>query len=224
MEMNMNFDQVVAHLRKVKTERGDESFHQALKNLFRALLEKPGSDQYIQRLLEEFAVTTSLEELKAEVRASMSSPASPVDVVRQAIAQEMPNCKTQAHFDLVLQAWTALKVYLDAAYGFEREKADQARAGLNRLMDLAPQVAAAHAKLQENPEATTNPDYLEPARELSEHHKQQTLITELQSIDTRERLDAWYRDVKAIRDSIVSQKLRDEFYDLVRAKKHALAN
>lgn len=224
--MDMNFDQVVAHLRKMKTERGDEAFHQALKNLFSALLGKPGSDQYIERLLEEFSVSTNLEELKAQVRASLpNTPApSPVDVVRQAIEQEMPHCKTQAHFDLVIQAWTALKVYLDAAYGFEREKAEQARAGLNRLMDLAPQVAAAHAKIQENPEATTNRDYVEPARELTERQNHERLITELQSIDSLERLNTWYESAKPVRDSIVSQKLRDEFYDMVRAKKHALAN
>jgi hypothetical protein len=225
METNMNFEQVVAHLRKVKTEQGDESFHQALKSLFRALLEKRGADQYIQRLLEEFAVTTSLDELKAEVRASVpvASP-SPVDVVRNAIEQEMPNCKTQAHFDLVLEAWTALKVYLDSAYGFDRERAEQARAGLNRLLDLAPQVAAAHAKLEENPEATTNRDYLEPARELSEHQKQQTLMTELQGIDSMERLQTWYATVKPALDSIVSQKLRDDLFDAIRMKKRALSN
>lgn len=225
MEMNMHFDQVVTHLRKLKAEQGDESFHQALKSLFRALLEKPGADQYIQRLLEEFSVTTTLEELKAEVRAAVpGAKPSPVDVVRQAIEQEMPHCKTQAHFDLVLQAWTAMKVYLDAAYGFEREKAEQARTGLNRLLDLAPQVAAAHAKIQENPEATTNRDYVEPARELTEHHKQQTLMAELRGIDDMVRLQTWYQTAKPTLDSIASAKLRDELCDAIRIKKIGLSN
>jgi len=226
--MELTFDQIVAHLRKVRAEHGDESFNLALKGLFRSILTKPGADHYIQRLLEAFAIPTTFESIKEEVLSSMPArPApspSPVDVVRQAIEQEMPHCKTQAHFDLVLQAWTALKLYLDACYGFDRDKADRSREGLIRLLDLAPQVAQAHAKLREHPEATTNGDYVEPARELTENHKQQTLLAELRDIDSFERLKNWYSSVKPILDSIVTQKLRDELYDAIRVKKNALTN
>ena len=230
MQMNLNFDQVVAHLRKLKEQHGDETFHEALKGLFRSLLQQPGADQYIQKILEAFAIPTTFEDVKREVETSATQPhrappsPSPVDVVRQAIEQEMPHCKTQAHFDLVIQAWTSLKVYLDACYGFDRQRAAQAREGLNRLLDLAPQVAQMHAKLQETPEATTNRDYVEPARELTEHHKQQTLLAELQDLDSFDRMQTWYSNAKPIMDTIVSQKLRDELYDAIRVKKHALIN
>lgn len=230
MQMTLDFDQIVAHLRKVRDNQGEESFNNALKSLFRALITKPGADGYIKRLLEAFGMETSFPGLKAEVAASAAavpSPAgaaSPVDVVRQAVQQEMPHCRTQAHFDLVLQAWTALKVYLDACYGLEPAKAAQAREGLLRLLDLAPRVAQLHEKVEQSPEATTNRDYLEPARELTEHHKQQTLLAELGEVDSMDRLQTWYQNVKPIMDSIVSQPLRDELFDAIRAKKHALVN
>lgn len=226
MNLELGFETIVDHLRKIKAEHGDESFHLALKGLFRMVLQKPGAERYIERLLQALSLPKSVDDVKAELQASSPAPASssPVDVVRQAIEQEMPHCKTQAHFDLVLQAWTALKIYLESCYGFECEKAEQGREALNRLLDLAPLVAKAHAQLQENPEATTNPDYVEPAREMTEHHKQQTLLAELQGIDNLARLNAWYAGSKPALDSIVSQSLRDELFDAIRAKKQALTN
>jgi hypothetical protein len=147
-----------------------------------------------------------------------------VDVVRQAIEEAMPHCKTQAHFDLVTQAWNALQTHLNAVYGFDKETAAKALQGLHQLLELAPKVAEAHRKLQDNPEATANLDYIEPAKELTEHHKHQTLLAELGGIDSRSRLQSWYISVKPILDGIVSQKLRDELCDAIRVKKQSLAN
>lgn len=226
--MNLSYDQVVAHLRIIRASHGEENFHKALKGLFRSLLDKPGSDEYIQRLLTEFSCSVNLEEIKAEVKASL--PVSKdlhgdaVEIVRQAIEQQMPHCKTQAHFDLVLQAWETLKVYLEAAYGFDLDGMAMARGGLNRILDLAPQVAKAHAQVQASPEAVTNADYREPARELTEHHKHATLLVELEGIDDMDRLQAWYMSAKPILDSIVSQGLRDQIFNAIREKKLALAN
>lgn len=226
--MNLSYDQIVAHLRIIRAGHGEESFHKALKGLFRSLLEKPGADEYIQRLLTEFSCPVSLAEMKAEVKASLPKGrdlhSDAVEIVRQAVEQQMPHCKTQAHFDLVLQAWEMLKVYLEAAYGFDLDGMAMARGGLNRLLDLAPQVARAHAQVQETPEAVTNPDYVEPARELTEHHKHATLVTELEDIDSMQRLQTWYASAKPILDGIVNQALRDQIFDAIRAKKQALAN
>ena len=46
---------------------------------------------------------------------------SPAAIVEAAIKQAVPNCKTQAHFDLILNAWQAMQTYLNAAYGFDED-------------------------------------------------------------------------------------------------------
>lgn len=224
--MQFNFDQIVAHLHKVRAEHGAESFHHALTGLFRSLLEKPGGDEYIKRLLEEFGVPAeTLEAVKAEVHSSARSTAEPsLDAVRRAIEVEMPHCKTQAQFDLVIQAWNALRLHLNAVYGFDRPTADQTLEGLNQLLELAPKIAHVSSRLEDNPEATTNRDYVDAPKEVGEHHVQQTLLAELADMKDMTQLQAWYGNVKPLLDSIVSQKLRDELFDAIRAKKQAVIN
>jgi hypothetical protein len=229
--MQFNFDQVVAHLRKVQTEHGDESFHTSLKGLFRGLIGKPGGEQYIERLLEEFGVTTiDLGTLKAEAKSTVAAvtsnvpPQPSLDVVRHAIEQEMPNCKTQAQFDLVIEAWGALRIHLNSVYGFDQETANKALDGLHQLLSLAPKITALQERLQSSPEATTNRDYVDEPKQLTEHHKQQTLLAELRDISDWTKLQAWYDNTKSIRDSIVNQALRNELLDAVREKKHSVIN
>lgn len=249
--MQLDLDQVISHLQKVRAQHGDEHYHAALKGLFRDLILKEGGAQYITKLLEKLGETSLdvdslrqelLEPMLASVRAAginvddlevpkdvapskASQPATvSARIIEQTIQQGMPNCKTKAHFDLVMQASETLRVYLDAAFGFDMVTANKARVGLLQLLDLAPQVASVAQKLEEHPEATTNKDYVEPPAYLSEGPAQQALLGELANINDRAVLDHWYVASKARLDGIVSQRLRDELFDAIRAKKHALSN
>lgn len=229
--MQLNLDQVVSHLQKVRADHGDEHYHAALKGLFRDLISKDGGSQYIALLLEKLGETDfDLDGLKSELlgaerKGVASKPTeTPLSVIEQAIRQGMPHCKTKAHFDLVIQASEALRVYLDAAFALDGTTASKAREGLTKLLDLAPQLAEVAQKLEDHPEATTNRDFIDPPPEASEVSRQQALLAELAPITERSVLDHWYSLSKERMNGVVSQRLRDELFDAIRAKKHALSN
>lgn len=229
--MQLNLEQVVSHLQKIKRDHGDENYHAALKGLFRDLILKEGGSQYIASLLEKLGDTEfDLESLKTEVQQKGPAEAKAVDtpeaaasVIEQAIQQGMPNCKTKAHFELTLQASEALRVYLNAAFGFDRETSAKAREGLNKLLDLAPELATVTQKLEDHPEATTNRDFVDPPRDYSnEEITQKTLLEALGTLQSSEDLTSWYSNMKTTLDQINAPRLRNELFDAIRAKKAAL--
>lgn len=233
--MEIKLEQMVETLQRIRTDHGDEDFRRAVRGLGRDLLRKKDGEAYVGRLLQALGqpAGVDLAALKAEAREDFEKqagarqeapPSNPVAVVEAAIRQAVPNCKTQAHFDLILQAWQALQLYLNAAYGFDRDTAGKARAGLDRLLDLAPQLAATHEKLADNPEATSNRDFIDPPKQMTEVETQGKLLRELDEISELEALSTWYAAARPRMDGIVSQKLRDELFDGIRAKKRALAN
>jgi hypothetical protein len=229
--MQLNLEQVVSHLQKIKRDHGDENYHAALKGLFRDLILKEGGSQYIATLLEKLGdIEFDLESLKTEVQQKVPIEAKAVDtpeaaasVIEKAIQQGMPNCKTKAHFELTLQASEALRVYLNAAFGFDRETAAKAREGLNKLIDLAPELATVTQKLEDHPEATTNRDFVEPPRDYThEEVTQKTLLEALGTLQSSEDLTSWYSNMKTTMDQVNAPRLRNELFDAIRAKKAAL--
>jgi hypothetical protein len=244
---------MVETLQRIRQEHGDEDFQHALRGLFRDLLSKDEGLAYIERLLEALGQPAGidLEALKVEAREKqekqvvtpssaetpMQTPAktpaktpaetpaeTPAQMIEDAIKQAIPNCKTQAHFDLILHAWQALQIYINAAYGFDQDSAAKAREGINRLLDLAPQLAATHQKIEEHPEATTNRDFVDPPRQTTEVLTQQVLLAELSGIAGMDELETWYRASRGRMASIASQRLRNELFDAIREKKHRLEN
>jgi Zn-dependent oligopeptidase len=246
--MQLNLEQVATHLQKIRADHGDEHYHTALKGLFRDLILKEGGSQYMASLLEKLEerslnvddmrrelLNPMVDSLRAsgfntgDIEAAMgggkgfnpaAGAAASEQVIERAIQQGMPNCKTKAHFQLVMQASEALRVYLDAAFGFDRETASKAREGLNKLLDLAPQIATVAEKLEEHPEATTNRDFVDPPPDPSrEAAIQQALLAALATQKTSEELVTWYSSTKETMDQIKSQRLRNELFDAIRVKK-----
>jgi len=233
--VEFKLEQMVETLQCIRRDHGDEDFHRALRGLFRDLLWKEGGEAYIERLLLALGqpAGVDLETLKAQARADFekqqpearpTGATDPVKVLEAAIKKAVPNCKTQAHFDLILNAWQALQLYINAAYGFDQQTAGKARAALDRLLDLAPQIAATHERLADNPEATTNRDFIEPPRQMTEFETLGQLLLQLNEIQSMNELQDWYQKSRPRMDDIVNQKFRAELFDSIRAKKQSLAN
>lgn len=262
--MLLNLDMVVAHLKKIKAEHGDENYHAALKGLFRDLVLKEGGSEYVATLLEKLgdteisvdgmrldAVGPLMENLRASrlniddletgvarikrdsdlPPAGPSNPRAPserppdgaVSVIERAIQQGMPHCKTKKQFELVLQASEALRIYLDAAYGFDHETAAKAREGLNTLLELAPKLATVTEKLEEHPEATTNKSFVDPPPNYSnEESIQKALLVTVATLQTSDELSSWYSSMKTTMDNIQTPRLRNELFDAIRERKAAL--
>lgn len=236
--MKLNLDELAAHLSGIRSgENGEENFKKALEGLARNLVSDPKGLDFIKSLLEKIKADLDLEALKeAEVAKKKAAEAQAAqarvdaeagnfsDALLGAMQQQIPGLKTQAHFNLVVNAWGALVAYFNATFASNDDARAQAKDALNKVLDLAPQLANMAEVLEDHPEATRNPDFVSPPKQFTEREKVATLLTELSAITTESALTAWYADKKSVMDTVVSQSLRNELYDAIRTLKNKLSN
>ncbi len=236
--MKLSLDEIEAHLSRIRAgENGEENLKRALESFARGLVTDARGLEFLLGLLEKVNVDLDLEALKeaeAERKRVAASQAAQAKVDAEAgnlseallgaMQQQIPGLKTQAHFDVVLNAWSALVAYFNAAFSSNAVNLAQSRDLLNKVLDLAPQLANMTEVLEDHPEATKNADFVTPPKQFTEREKVKALLEELPSITTDEALTAWYTEKKPVMDTVVSQALRNELYDAIRTLKTKLSN
>jgi hypothetical protein len=235
--MELRVDQIAEHLRKIKDEQGEEAYRQALVGLSKNLLSQGNTAPFIQELLKTLDDSLDLEPLKAEaetIKAKREETKKVVEAVSggkdmnqvmvETMRQQMPNLKTQAQFNLVMQTFEGLQIYLNAAFGQDNLQAKKAREALNTGLDLAPKLGTIVEQAADSPEIKVNPDFINPPKEFTEVQTQQQLLEEIKAITSSEQLSQWYLANKPLTDSILSTKLRNELFDSIRDKKQSLSN
>lgn len=238
--MELKLEDMVNHLQRLKETQGEDSYKGALQALAKHLLAGDGTTPFLNQLLEALKDTSlDMEALKTEAaeirkkREEAQEQAEKVNaatgqdmnqVMMDSIRQQLPNLKTQAQFDLVISTFEAITLYLNACYGKDTASAVRLREGINKALDLAPKLGEATEKLSDNPEATTNTDFVEPPKQYTEASSQERLLEELESIDSEASLQEWYAENKSVMDGIVSQNLRNKLFDAIRDKRKEVAH
>jgi len=147
------------------------------------------------------------------------------DMMRQAIAAQIPNLKTQAQFNTFMSCFDALKTTLNAYFGGEAASAEMAREALNKGLDMAKQIPDLVEKLAEMPDEVKSDaakEFTTPAKELHEYDVHRQLIIDLEAVKTLEGLQKWYADNRERMDLVVGASLRNELFDAIRVKRRLL--
>ncbi len=147
------------------------------------------------------------------------------EMMRQALAAQIPNLKTQAQFNIFMNCFDALRSTLNAYFGGEVASAEMARDALNKGLDLAKQVVEITEKLNEIPDEAKSEaakEFTAPAKELHEYDEHRQLVFELSALTSLEALQAWYTNNRQRIDRVVSQKLRNELFDAIRERRNKL--
>lgn len=144
------------------------------------------------------------------------------DMMRQALAAQIPNLKTQAQFNIFMTCFDALRSTLNAYFGGEVASGEMSRDALNKSLDMAKQITELTEKLGEMPDEIKSEaakEFTAPAKELHEYDEHRQLIIELEGLKSLDALQKWYTDNRKRMDRVVSQKLRDELFDAIREKR-----
>lgn len=149
------------------------------------------------------------------------------EMMRQALAAQMPNLKTQAQFTLFMTCFDALRSTVNSYLGGDTVAAELAREALVKGLDMAKRMPEIAKKLEEIPEEERSEaarEFTEPAKELHEYDLHKQLLLELASHQTVEDLKKWYADNRGRLDRIVSLGLRNDLFDAIREKRRSLEN
>lgn len=229
--MKVDIAQITKHLIQTRQTQGEAAFQAALRAFAKKLVSTGQGEAFIKTLLDQLDARIDLDALKAEVESEDATRESekntPQDQQRaflSALQASMPGVKTQAHYDIVESAFEALRVALNAYFEGNDTEAEQSLNALDAVLTLASQVKGIQDKIDDNPEVTTNGAFKVPPREFTEESAVESLLGELEAIDSSEKLSQWYSAKKTSLDALKSQVCRNRVFDTIRAKRSSLAN
>jgi len=148
-------------------------------------------------------------------------------VVLEAMRTQVPALRTQAQYNAFMAAFDAFRFKMNSIFAGDSAKEAEATKALDSGFDVARKMTEIIAKIQEVPEIAQGPNasmFTQPPAQLQEHDIQRALLSELGQCETLEELTDWYSatPTKERRDKIVSQQLRNVFFDAVRTKQEEL--
>lgn len=149
----------------------------------------------------------------------------PEQLMLRAIQALMPELKTQGQLNIFMMGFDALKDAMSGAFASNTPQREKATKALLQAIDAAAQSVSITEKLQEIPEDQRSPEanaFMGEAKEFHEYDTYKRLVTELEGVETTAQLNQWYEDRREQRDRVVTQNLRNELHDAIRARRNAL--
>lgn len=231
MEANDPVKTLVEQLKRLSTMYGPEHVEFAAKSAARILMAQgPEMRDTLREALKDIIDVDALDYEPPPVYPGTNGPANSnlptEDVMLASIRQAMPGVQTQAQFNLVLAAFDAVKVTLNASFLGDKRAAAAAREVLLKALDSADRVTELSVKLSAVPEAATSKEaevYKTRPLQFDEYDTMKSLLIELQGISEGPRLVEWYNTNREKIDRVVSPKLRNELLDTIRAKKNSFS-
>lgn len=221
--MNLKAHEVRQHLEHIRSTQGDEAYEKARLDFAHTLVLAEGGRAFLSNALQ--FKQEELDDIERAARAELAKK-SPEAAMAEMLKMQLPNCKTQAQFNVFMAGFEALRACLDATFAGNKAGADKARALLVKVIDQAEQVTRAAEQLREVPEAAPQgeraADLTEEPIEFHEHDQSRQLMAEVMAIQTRSALDEWYHKNQPRLRRIVDRTLRNEVYDAIRRKKSDL--
>jgi len=221
MPRPINVETLINQLREVKQAKGEAAFREAIQSVAGQILGSPQGESLLKATLPDI----DIEGLKAEAAKQSVVSGSPEESMMKMLAMQVPNMKTQAHFNAFMGCFDALRATLNAYFGKEFASAEMARDALNKALDMAKQVTEVGEKLEEMPDDAKSDaakEFTQPPKELHEYDTCKRLLGELEGIQTTDELSKWYADNRQEMDRVVSPRPRNELMDNIRAKRNEL--
>lgn len=211
-------------LEQLRQKLGDDAYAKARHDIAMGVILKPNGDQFLKNVFPDF----DFEPIRKEAEARQQNPQpsadqSPETMFFEMIQKQIPSLKTQAHFNAFLGSFDALRAVLDCYFRGDSLGAVKAREALEKTLNVAGQLSEVASKVQEIPEEHRSPgmqEFVEPPKQFHEYDDQRRFLVELAGISSSAQLQEWYVKTRpAIDRSIVSQSLRNELFDAIRAKR-----
>jgi len=221
----VSIDTLLQHLNNIKEKHGEEAYKQARQGFAAGVILKPNGEEFLSRAFPDM----DLDELRkgVEAEAQQAEQVSPEEQMMGMLQQQVPNIKTQAQLNTFMAAMDALRTCLNHYFGRNPEAAGRARKALDKALDMAAGMPKIEDQLAEMPDDIKSDEakaFTSPPTEFHEHDNQRKLLVEAGGFTDRAELEKWYGENRQVIDEITDQRLRNELFDTIRAKRKELSD
>lgn len=211
---------IISQLEKIREIEGEEAYQTAKLELAASTVSKPEGEKTVRVMFPDL----DLETVKSFARARASAQ-TVEGALTEMLSAQMPNLRTQAQMKVFMTCFEALRNTLDAYFASDLEVGDTVRGALNVSLDLARKLSAIAEQVKEVPEDQRSDvarTLIEPRSEVLEQDVVQHLKKELEGVEGLQALSVWYGLNRDTMDRVVTQSLRNDLFDHIRAKRLAL--
>jgi hypothetical protein len=212
---------VEEYLQGFKEANGEEAWKAEITRLARQGIQtSPKHAAFWKRLTADF------EWLDWEaLEATAGEGVTPDLMMAEILKRQMPGIQSQAQYDAVAGALDAARLVLNGILEGKADQEAESRRALETAFEAVKAATTATRRLEEVPEAATSEAskaFKEEPAQFTELEDQRRLLAELDAITGQAALTDWYNATKPRRDKVVTQSLRNELLDAIRAKKNTL--
>jgi hypothetical protein len=159
-----------------------------------------------------------------KLQAQPSTP-KPDRLIAEALKSQMPGIQSQAQYDAAVGVLEGVRLVINALLEVDRTRELESRKALELSFDAVRKATELTLKLKDSPEAASSAaaqQFKEEPAQFKEAEIQVQLLDELSRLNSVEALNNWYLANKVRREKLVTQSVRNELLDKVRAKRNAL--
>jgi len=221
----VSIEALLAHLEQIRSKQGEEAFQQARRGFALSVILKPNGETFVLKAFPDLDIAELRKE--AETSQTAAQQASPEEQMMGMIQQQCPNIKTQAQLNLFMGCFDALRTTLNNYFGRNPEGAKKTREALNKTLDMAAKLPEMEDQLADMPDDFKSEEakaFTAPPKEFHEHDNQRAMLIKIAGFTDLGELDRWYTDHRQEIDDVTDQRLRNELFDSIRAKRKELSN
>ena len=223
----LSIEMLTEQLEKIRSQLGDEAYEQARRGFAKSVILKENGEKFIANAFPDMDVEALRKEVEAEGASNPHPAGSPEAMLMEMMRKQVPNIRTQAHFNTFMACFDALRTCLNAYFGRDRTMGDKAREALNKALDMAARMPEMEDQLAQMPDGAKSDAakaFTTEPKEFHEYDRQRKLMVELVGIADKAKLEQWYAANRQTMDDIVDQRLRNELFDAIRDKRKELGN
>lgn len=235
----MDFSEKLKELNKLRQEKGDAAFEEAVRSYAEEVVEGNGGVDFsgaIGEMLQGFTkdredyekaakARAEAQNKKAEEMRSWGSEFTGNQEFLGAIKQSLPAMRSQVQFNVFMAGFDAYRGVLNSIFAKDARAEAEFRDALHKSFEVARQTTDLTERLTDVPEAAGSKladEYRTPPRQFGEYDVQRSLLTELESLSDLDALTRWWAENRKRIDEVVSPNLRNPLIDAVREKKKKL--
>jgi hypothetical protein len=228
-DLTGRLEALVQHLNNIREKLGEEAWKAEIRRNARQGIQAGGKSEIFWRAFIKDFDWLNADELKVEAPpAFQATPQTDMmQMMIEAMRQQIPGLKTQAQFGAAMESFKALTEMLGSIFDRDPLRVEAAMKALMLSLEVAGKVTDLGEMLKDVPEAATSSAadaFKNAPAEFSERDTQEKLLKELALLKNGADLNTWYDMTKRDRDSVKSQDLRNVLLDAIRARKREMTS